>query len=202
MSDHELPFRLIFGALFFSGLFIAGRHRWKANQAGKASGDKISYRQEGAPIFLALRLLGLAGWITAFIYVVNPAWVAWSTVSLPDALRWCGAVIALSVLYPIYLATRALGNNVTTTVVTRREHRLVTDGPYRWVRHPLYSLGMTFFGSLALLAANWFIALALGVGVIFILIRTPKEEAMLLERFGDDYRQYMQRTGRFFPRLR
>jgi protein-S-isoprenylcysteine O-methyltransferase Ste14 len=51
------------------------------------------------------------------------------------------------------------------------------------------------------MAANWFIGLMAVVGLIFLVLRTPIEEAKLIERFGDEYREYMQRTGRFVPRL-
>lgn len=61
-------------------------------------------------------------------------------------------------------------------------------GPYRWARHPLYTAGTTFFVSLSVLA--------------MLLVRLPKEEGRLIERFGDEYREYMQRTGCFLPRLR
>ena len=72
--------------------------------------------------------------------------------------------------------------------------------PYRWVRHPLYSVGSMFFASLSVLTANWFMALATFSILLMLLVRLPKEKQKLMERFGDEYREYMKRTGRFFPR--
>ena len=97
---------------------------------------------------------------------------------------------------------RTLGKNITPTVETREEHELVTGGPYRWVRHPLYTVGTSFFVSLSIVAANWFTGLASLVGLVMLLIRLPKEEEKLIERFGDEYRSYMQRTGRLLPRIK
>ncbi|MGW8251833.1 MAG: methyltransferase family protein, partial [Anaerolineales bacterium] len=77
----------------------------------------------------------------------------------------------------------------------------VTYGPYRWVRHPLYTVGFMMFIGLSLLAANWFIALMLVLGFVPLAMRTPIEEAHLVERFGDEYRRYMRRTGRYLPRF-
>ena len=94
-----------------------------------------------------------------------------------------------------------LGKNLTDTVVTRKEHFLVTSGPYRWVRHPFYSSGTLFMLANAVAAANWFLALAGVLFFILILIRTQKEEQILLARFGDEYRNYMRQTGRFLPRI-
>ena len=91
--------------------------------------------------------------------------------------------------------------NITDTVVTRRDHTLITDGPYRWIRHPLYTFGSLFFISLSLVTGIWLIPL-LAIPTFAILIqRTSIEERALQERFGDEYLRYSERTGRFFPRF-
>jgi protein-S-isoprenylcysteine O-methyltransferase Ste14 len=95
----------------------------------------------------------------------------------------------------------AIDKNITPTVETREDHELVTTGPYRWVRHPLYTVGTTFFASLSLLAANWFMSLATLSVLVMLLVRLPKEEEKLMQRFGDDYREYAKRTGRLLPRF-
>jgi protein-S-isoprenylcysteine O-methyltransferase Ste14 len=97
---------------------------------------------------------------------------------------------------------RTLGPNLTDTVVTRRAHTLVTNGPYRWIRHPFYIAGGTAILANSLSAANWFIFLTGGAAVVLMLVRTRREEAHLLARFGDSYRAYVQSTGRFFPKMR
>jgi len=120
--------------------------------------------------------------------------------ALPVWLRWLGAGIAVIGGALFVWTFRNLGKNLTDTVVTRREHTLVTTGPYRWVRHPFYvAAALSMLGN-SLAAANWFL---LGGGaLVFILlaIRTPIEEAQLLARFGGAYEAYMQRTHRFLPR--
>jgi protein-S-isoprenylcysteine O-methyltransferase Ste14 len=86
-------------------------------------------------------------------------------------------------------------------VVTRREHTLVTDGPYRWVRHPFYdAVGLSVLAN-SLVAANWFLFLTGGLLFLLLIVRTRTEEERLLARFGDSYRAYMKRTGRFLPRV-
>ena len=97
---------------------------------------------------------------------------------------------------------RNLGQNLTDTVVTRRDHTLVTSGPYRYVRHPFYlsfALGV-LGGTLAM--ANWFILLAGLLPIGFLVARTRIEEAKLVERFGVEYQDYMRRVGRFLPRFK
>jgi protein-S-isoprenylcysteine O-methyltransferase Ste14 len=95
----------------------------------------------------------------------------------------------------------SLGNNVSPTVVTRQRHQLVTSGPYRWVRHPLYTVGFLSYMSFAVLAANWYIAILAIVALWLLSLRVPAEEEALIARNGDTYRDYAKRTGRFLPKL-
>jgi protein-S-isoprenylcysteine O-methyltransferase len=96
---------------------------------------------------------------------------------------------------------RSLGKNITDTVIIRREHSLITHGPYRWIRHPLYTFGALLFLSLSLVTQIWLIPLLVVPTFAILLQRTTIEEKALQERFGEEYTQYSQRTGRFFPRL-
>jgi Mn-dependent DtxR family transcriptional regulator len=112
-----------------------------------------------------------------------------------------GVVIGVLCAVGIYWLFSNIGTGITLTSATRKEHRLVTHGPYRWIRHPLYTFGSALFISLGMIADNWFIGLLGLLAFIPVAIRTPKEEANLIEKFGDEYREYMKHTGRFFPKL-
>jgi protein-S-isoprenylcysteine O-methyltransferase Ste14 len=150
---------------------------------------------------IALRLFGLATWVAMLIYMINPRWMAWSSLALPSWLRWIGGAIGVLVVPPLlFWVMHSLGRNLTDTVVTRREHTPVTHGPYRWVRHPFYVVGFLGLFAVTLMAANWFLALVGAVVVALLVYRTRAEEAKLIERFGDEYRVYRERTGAFLPR--
>ena len=69
------------------------------------------------------------------------------------------------------------------------------------MRHPLYTVGTLNFIALALMADSWFIDVMAVIAFILLTLRTPNEEAHLIERFGDEYRAYMKHTGAFFPKL-
>jgi protein-S-isoprenylcysteine O-methyltransferase Ste14 len=195
----EPIFRGITATLLATALSISAYHRHRAEQASE---EKISWREEGLPTIIALRSSGLALWLSMVAYLLKPRWMKWSSLSLPSWLRWSGAGLGAATLPLSYWVFRSLGKNVSPTVETRENHELVTSGPYRWVRHPLYSVGTAFFVSLSLVAANWFVGLASLSALSMLLVRLPKEEAKLIERFGDEYREYMRRTGRLFPRLK
>jgi protein-S-isoprenylcysteine O-methyltransferase Ste14 len=103
---------------------------------------------------------------------------------------------------PLTWALHSLGRNLTDTVVTRKAHTLGTSGPYRWVRHPFYNSVALCILPNSLAMANWFLFVTGGLLLALIAVRTRTEEEKLLARFGEAYWAYMQRTGRFLPRLR
>jgi protein-S-isoprenylcysteine O-methyltransferase Ste14 len=163
-------------------------------------GETIDRMQEGLLILIGLRLLGLTGVTALAAYAARPGWMAWSQLPLPDAVRWLGAPVGVCGWLLMLWMFRHLGTNITDTVVTRKEHTLVTTGPYRWIRHPLYCAMLLLVAGASLLSANWFVPLVGAATFTLLVIRTGKEEANLLARFGDAYRDYMSRTGRFLPR--
>jgi protein-S-isoprenylcysteine O-methyltransferase Ste14 len=94
-----------------------------------------------------------------------------------------------------------LGRQFSPQLQLRQEHHLVTSGPYARVRHPVYTAMFGFGLSLALVSANWFFLGFFILSLIGLWVRVPREEKMMLEQFGEQYQEYMQRTGRFFPRM-
>lgn len=200
MSENTL-FRLILTAIFVSIMALAVTYRRKAEPVGGKVSAAEAKAQEGALIFYWLRGLGVLLWIGTPIYLIVPSAFAWAAVPVPLWLRWVGVGIAVTLPFLVAWAQRSLGNNVTKTVVTKQEHALVTSGPYRWIRHPLYTFAFLFFMCLSVIAANAYFAAVITLGYIPLMLRTRQEEAMLAERFGDEYRAYVKRTGRFFPRL-
>ena len=195
---NENIFRLFAALILFTGMGISIYFRLKAD---RESGEKISRSADGSITMTLIRIGGLILWLSPLVYLVNPSWMDWSKIGLPDWARWLGVALGLLCVMGIYWLFSSIGSGITPTSATRRQHTLVTSGPYRWVRHPLYTVGSFLFISFAMMADNWFIA-ALGIlAFIGMAVRTPKEEANLIEKFGDEYREYMKRTGRFFPKV-
>ncbi|MBM3173068.1 MAG: isoprenylcysteine carboxylmethyltransferase family protein, partial [Chloroflexi bacterium] len=79
---------------------------------------------------------------------------------------------------------------------------LVSDGVYRYIRHPMYAAHMLWGIAQALLVWNWISGLAsLVIFIPLYFLRVTREEKLMLEQFGDGYKSYMNRTGRIIPRL-
>lgn len=193
----EIPYRVALILVIALTMSITVYHRLQAAK----SGETISHKEEGCAFAITLRLAGLCLWIATFGYLVFPDSFPWASVSLPDWVRWSGAAVGALCSLLMYWTLSSLGRNLTDTVVTRKEATLVTVGPYRWVRHPFYVTAALLMVSVTLLTANWLIGLTSLVVLTLLAVRTPREEAMLIERFGDQYRDYMKKTGRFVPRF-
>lgn len=182
---------------FFTVIPIAMFYRIRS----QVGGGTLDRRKEGWFILFTMRPIAMAGLVGLICYLVNPSTMAWSSVSLPLWLRWSGAGIGAAAGALIIWAFHNLGKNLTDTVVTREKHTLVTSGPYRWVRHPFYVAVLLAVLGNALMAANWFLFLTGALVFVLMTIRMRKEEELLVARFGDAYRDYMKRTGRFWPRM-
>ncbi len=197
MADEQI-FRFILIAGFAIIMPASMYYRVKS----QASRESLDRRQEGVFVLATLRPLGIASMFGLIAYMINPDWMAWSAVSLPAWVRWLGVGVGVMTGSLLIWTMRTLGKNLTDTVVTRKEHELVTGGPYRFVRHPFYCAFILAVLANSIVSANWFLLLTGVSAWLVIVFRTNKEEENLIARFGNDYRSYMQRTGRFFPRQR
>jgi protein-S-isoprenylcysteine O-methyltransferase Ste14 len=195
---NENIFRILAALILFTGVGISSYFRRKAD---KETGQKISRSVDGTPMMLVIRIFGLVLWMSPLVYLINPQWMAWSKIGLPEAARWIGIGIGALCTAGIYWLFSNIGSGISPTSATRKEHKLSTSGPYRWIRHPLYTIGASFYISFGLMADNWFMAMMGIITFIVMAIRTPKEEENLIAKFGDEYRDYMKRTGRFFPKF-
>ena len=161
--------------------------------------ERLDRTKEGWPILIGIRLAGFLTFGSAAAWMWNPAWFAWAAVPVPEAARWIGvACFACAVAWLIWMF-HTLGRNLTDTVVTRRDATFVDHGPYRYVRNPMY-VGILMVGvSLGLAMGTWLIPISASLIFTLLALRTRTEERYLIERFGDRYRAYMTRVGRFFP---
>ena len=192
----DLFLRLALLLILLFGVVWAGYHRGRAHRAG----GPISRAAEGKLLFLVLRLSGLGVWGLVIAYIIHPRAAAFAALPLPTELRWAGLLVLTGGFVWLAWMFRALGLNVTDTVAARPNGTLVTTGPYHYVRHPMYVGLIPILSGLALVTANWMVAV-FGAIVFFMLVaRTRIEERHLLARYGDAYRDYMRRTGGFFPR--
>jgi protein-S-isoprenylcysteine O-methyltransferase Ste14 len=169
---------------------------------GRLTPDKQAVDREGGRGVLILRVVFFFALIAFLLmYFLGASWIDAFAFHLPDWLRWAGFGLGiLSVAFWTWTQV-VLDTQWSAQLQLRREHHLVTTGPYARIRHPLYTAMCGWAIALALLTANWILVIVAGLSIAGTLARVPKEEQMMLEAFGDKYREYMRRTGRYFPRL-
>jgi protein-S-isoprenylcysteine O-methyltransferase Ste14 len=197
----ESIFRIAFWTLLGALLLVRGYFSLQVRKAGeRLMPDREAIEREGRGIF-AVRVLMfflLLAWLV--LYAINPPWMEVLSVPFPGWLRWVGFAWGLASLGFLAWTQAALGKEWSPQLQLREEHHLVTTGPYARVRHPLYTAGVGWMASLALLTANWIFAVLAVVATAGLAARVPKEEQMMIEEFGEEYKAYMQKTGRFFPK--
>jgi protein-S-isoprenylcysteine O-methyltransferase Ste14 len=168
----------------------------------RGSGGIVYSKRENLLLAAFSRSLVVASVAGVVIYALEPRSLPWSHLPLPGWLRVVGFFVGGAGVALLHWVLTTLGRNFSMSLVVKKDHSLVVDGPYRWVRHPMYTALSTIFLGLFLLTASWLVGgtAALAYGAIMI-VRTPQEERMLRDRFGAEYVTYARGTGRFLPKL-
>lgn len=150
---------------------------------------------------LALGFASVCLSIVPLVYVLT-GFPAFADYAFRPWMGWLGLLVEIGFLALFFASHRQLGKNWSISLEIRDRHELVTDGLYRFVRHPMYSSFWLWGIAQALLIPNWIAGLA-GLVSIAILysIRVGPEEAMMRKTFGASYDEYARRTGRVIPRI-
>jgi len=141
------------------------------------------------------------------LYLILPTWIMFLSIPLPDSFRLIMVgVAALSIPFDLW-ALRTLGKNWVHALdqsgfLRRKEAKLVTNGPYRYVRNPIYLWSFVIIIALSLVGANWLLVVPSLLMVTMLYAQVGREERMLMDKFGDEYREYMKRTPQFIPKFR
>jgi protein-S-isoprenylcysteine O-methyltransferase Ste14 len=140
--------------------------------------------------------------IATLIYIFFPNLISWASIPVPVWIRWLGVGIAIAGFLFLEWSHRALGSNWSDQPRITETQQLVQSGPYRRIRHPIYTSFLLILGSTLLITANWLVG---GLWIAAVasdgLLRIRYEEAALLKKFGDDYKDYQRRTGLILPRF-
>lgn len=191
---HEAQFKIVLTALLFvdAGVrlyYQKGRREFKRSVVKHERREKFFYYLAGLgiiPIFFYL----LTSLIDTFRF------------PFPAGIRWLGAGIIFTGDLLFIWSHKSLGKNWSPILEIRKGHTLVTDGPYRFIRHPMYAAILLIGIGVSFLSANWIVTLSYMLPVICLyMVRVSDEEKMMAEQFGNEYREYIKRTGRLIPKL-
>jgi protein-S-isoprenylcysteine O-methyltransferase Ste14 len=132
-----------------------------------------------------------------------PIWFDWSRIpNYPRGLQWTGSVLGISSIALFIFVHIHLGKNFSSKLAIYEDHKLIKTGPYKFVRHPMYTAFIMLHNAIFLITANWFFGIIwIGGITILILLRVRREEKMLISVFGEEYESYIDNTGSLLPNL-
>jgi len=149
---------------------------------------------------ILLGLLFLAMFFLPLFYSATP-WLDFANYSLPIWAGWLGVILLLFALLVFWRSHADLGLNWSPSLEIRAEHKLITNGIFGYIRHPMYASQWIWVIAQPLLLQNWIAGfLDILVFVAFYFLRVRAEEKMMLDTFGDEYGEYVKRTGAIFPK--
>jgi protein-S-isoprenylcysteine O-methyltransferase Ste14 len=188
----------IFTAIYFAAILIEMAIRAPLNKKRKQL--KMSERRVTGQEKILLGLLFLGMFFVPLIYGASD-WLDFANYSQPAWAGWLGVVLIAGAVLVFWRAHADLGLNWSPTLEIREKHELVTRGIYGTIRHPMYASQWLWVLAQPLLLQNWIAGfINLLVFVPFFYLRVREEERLMLERFGDQYRTYMQRVGAVLPK--
>jgi protein-S-isoprenylcysteine O-methyltransferase Ste14 len=201
ISWMDIPLRVV----IIVQLLAMGIVRAYFGAPGRREPVEASPRDAREPAWLTstIAMIAVLHFGTIFAYLMNPSLLRWSAFEASEIIRWIGVALSCVGMAGEIWSAVALGASYSPMLRVADEHVVVTAGPYRWIRHPLYAFWLPVTVGWGAATSNWFIIVS-GTALILVLavIRVPREEAMMLQGFGESYRRYMRNTGRFIPRLR
>lgn len=141
------------------------------------------------------------GMILPLIYVFS-TWLDFADYAMPEWIGWIGVVLFMDAIMILYFSHANLGSNWSPVLGIKEKHTLITHGIYKHIRHPMYAAHLLWAIAQILILHNWI------AGFSFIIVMVPhyflrvgKEEQMMIDQFGDEYREYMKSTGRILPKI-
>jgi protein-S-isoprenylcysteine O-methyltransferase Ste14 len=189
----------IFTAIYFVGIIVEMVIRAPLNKMRKQ--EKMSERRVTTQEKTLLGLLFLAMFFIPIIYAATD-WLNFTDYELPDWAGWLGVLLLAGALFIFWRAHADLGLNWSPTLEIREKHELITRGIYSVIRHPMYASQWLWVLAQPLLLQNWIAGwLNLIVFLLFYFLRVRAEEQLMIERFGEQYRAYMQEVGGVIPKL-
>lgn len=189
------PWNVVFLAGFIIYVAIRGRF-------ARGTRDNVkTIRRVDAVEKALLVFVGISSLLLPILYLFTP-WLAFGDYHLPAAAPWCGSILMVSALVFFYRSHADLGRNWSATLEVREGHELIKHGVYRSMRHPMYASIFLWDVAQGLMLRNWLAGWsALAMFALLYVVRAPREERMMCDAFGQDYRDYMRRTGRLVPRI-
>ena len=203
ISMVALVYRVAFGLLFaiFWVIRIYYVRKTRDPDAPRSGAERRAAMKQEGWTGIALVVLTWVELIIIALFLWAPLWMSWADLVFPFWLHWTGAGLIVCSIPLMAWVHRTIGKHYSYALETKTEQKLMTSGPYSRVRHPLYSVHNLFNLGMVFLTAYIPLIIFAIIGVPLTYARMQSEEKMMVKEFGAEYEEYIERTGRIFPKL-
>jgi protein-S-isoprenylcysteine O-methyltransferase Ste14 len=196
---YRLAFLLLFLMLLAMRIYFMVRVR---RSGGRILPDEAAIQREGGRGVYMIRIVVFLALMTFLVmYFLGAGWIERFSYPMPPWLRWVGFSVGLLTVAFWTWVQIVLDVQWSAQLQLTGKHHLITTGPYAHIRHPLYTGIFGWCVALCLLTANWIFFGACVLAFLGLSWRIPREEKMMIEAFGEEYKTYMQHAGRLFPKI-
>ena len=206
--DMNLSFRLSFFALWALLGVVRGYYGRKTKTHSTIAGvmeklkTAIAEEDMGTGFKIITAIVTVIGSVGLVLYLLSPPWWTWTFIPLGEWIQWLGIVTALVSIFFLIWVHRHLDKQWSIALEIQEDHKLITTGPYRYVRHPMYLGIFTCTIGLMMISLDVLVILFFAFTIWVNYRRIPREEQMLIQKFGDEYLEYIKQSGRLIPQFR
>lgn len=166
----------------------------------KEGGEVVSMESDLSSVIL--RVLIVIETVVFLLFIRNFSPLLWAKLPFPPEVRWIGFGIGVLSLLLFVSVHQVMRSNFSSILLIRENHELIDKGPYKRIRHPMYTAFFLLHFSVFLVSSNWIMGIIWIGGIsLVIALRIKREEAMMIKQFGEKYREYQKRSALFLPKI-
>ncbi|MHA1935099.1 MAG: isoprenylcysteine carboxylmethyltransferase family protein [Candidatus Thorarchaeota archaeon] len=204
--DMNLFFRITFLSLWISLGIVRGYYGKKTKTHDSLVGIKDKLKtadsEMGKGLMILTAIITVIGVVGLILYLLAPPWWTWTHLPLGEWIQWIGIIVSTIPLFYLIWVHRHLDNQWSIALEIQENHKLITTGPYRRVRHPMYLGIFVYTIGLCFISIDVLVILFFVFSIWINYRRIPSEEQMMIDQFGEEYIKYMKRTGKLIPSMR
>lgn len=204
--DMNLFFRIALLSLWISLGIVRGYYGRKTKTHDSLVGIKEKLKtaesEVGKSMLILTAIIAVIGVAGIILYLLSPPWWTWTHLPLGEWIQWIGIVVSIIPIFYLIWVHRHLDNQWSIALEIQEDHKLITTGPYRRVRHPMYLGIFVYTIGLCLISLDILVILFFVFSIWVNYRRIPSEEQMMIDQFGDEYLEYMKRSGKLIPSIR
>ena len=163
---------------------------------------KTATRDMGRGFMILTGVITAVGAIGLILYLLSPPWWTWTHFPLGEWVQWIGIILSIPPIFLLIWVHRHLDTQWSIALELQEDHRLITSGPYKRIRHPMYLGIFVYTLGLILISSDLLVLLFFGFSIWVNYRRIPDEEQMMIDEFGEEYQEYMKRSGKLLPPFR